>query len=148
MAGLPGAPRADIVALLAEGLPDKRIARILRVSPMRVRRIRRELELPRYERSFPTIEQAWTDRTKPTGDGHIAWAGFWREGVHPVFKHLGAEYSARRFAFRMANQREPEGRVMAGCGWAPCVKPEHVEDQLMRDQLRTQVTAIFGEAAA
>ena len=147
MPGPKGVPRADIVALLAEGLPDKRIAQILHTGPMRVRRIRRELELPRYERTFTTIEQAWTDRTRPTDDGHLAWSGFWRESVHPVFKHQGTEHSARRVAFRLTHGREPEGHVMAGCGWPPCVKPEHVEDQPMRDQLRSQCHLIFGTAA-
>ncbi|MEU8968081.1 helix-turn-helix domain-containing protein [Streptomyces monashensis] len=147
MPGPKGVPRAAIVALLGEGLSDKRIARILHVSPMRVSRTRRELDLPRFERTVTAVEQSWTDRTRPTDVGHLAWAGFWREGVHPVLKHQGTEYSARRLAFRLANGREPEGHVMAGCGWTPCVRPEHVEDQPMRDALRSQFTAIFGDAA-
>ena len=143
----PNAPRADVVALLREGLSDKRIAKILRTSHMRVARIRADLDLPRYERTRIALEQAWTARTQPVDGGHLAWDGFWREGIQPVLKHQGAEYSARRLAFRMAHGREPQGRVHAGCGWAPCVRPEHVEDQPMRDQLRTQYTAIFGAAA-
>jgi hypothetical protein len=140
----PNATRADVVALLCEGLSDKRIAKTLRTSHMRVAAIRKELDLPRYERTRIALERAWTTRTQPTDGGHLAWSGFWREGVQPVLKHQGAEYSARRLAFRMANGREPEGRVHAGCGWPPCVRPEHVEDQPMRDQLRNQYAAIFG----
>ena len=147
MPNRPTATRAEVIALLQDGLSDKRIARILHTSPMRVSRIRRELDLPRYQRTVTALEPAWAIRTRPTDDGHLAWIGFWREGVHPVFKHQTSEYSARRLAFRLANGREPDGRVMAGCGWPPCVKPEHVEDQPMREALRTQYAAIFGAAA-
>lgn len=140
----PNAPRAEVIALLRDGLSDKRIARILHTSHMRVARIRAELDLPRFQWTVSPIEQSWAARTQPTPDGHLAWIGCWREGVQPVLKHQGADLSARRIAFRMANGREPEGRVHAGCGWTPCVRPEHVEDQPMREALRTQYTAIFG----
>ncbi|MGW7785994.1 hypothetical protein [Streptomyces tricolor] len=143
----PKAPRADVIALLQEGRSDKYIGRTLRTSPMRVARIRAELDLPRYERQAISLEQAWRARTKPTTDGHLLWRGFHREGIHPVLKHQGAEHSARRLAFRIAHGREPEGHVMAGCGLRECVHPRHVEDQPMRDALRTQFTAIFGAAA-
>lgn len=141
----PPASRADIVALLAEGHSDRYIVHALHTSQKRVARYRTDLQLPRAKRNVITVEQAWTARTQPTADGHLAWTGGVREGV-PVFKHDGDEYSARRLAFRMAHGREPAGRVHAGCGWPPCVKPQHVEDQRMRDQLRTQYTAIFGDA--
>ncbi|WP_051854077.1 MULTISPECIES: hypothetical protein [unclassified Streptomyces] len=143
MAPRPNAPRAEVIALLREGHSDKYIARTLRTSPMRVARIRAELDLPRYERTTVALEDAWTARTEPTDDGHLAWTGFWREGVQPVLKHQGGEHSARRLAFRIANGREPEGHVHAGCGWPPCVRPDHVEDQAMRNQFN----AIFGAAA-
>ncbi|MEU3160036.1 hypothetical protein ABZ753_21640 [Streptomyces griseoincarnatus] len=54
---------------------------------------------------------------------------------------------ARRVAFLIANGREPEGRVLAGCGWRECVAPAHVTDRPMRVQLNTQYAAIFGAAA-
>jgi hypothetical protein len=139
----PPASRADIVALLAEGHTDRYIVQALHTSQKRVARIRAEYQLPRAKRNVLTVEQAWTARTQPTPDGHLAWTGGVREGV-PVFKHDGEEYSARRVAYRIANGREPEGRVKAGCGWGPCVKPEHVEDARMR----TQYNAIFGTAGA
>ncbi|WP_225811276.1 hypothetical protein [Streptomyces spinosus] len=148
MPGRPNSTRADVVALLQEGHSDKYICRTLRTRPERVARIRAELDLPRYQRTRVRLEDAWTARTRPTGDGHLAWTGFWREGVHPVIKNQGTEYAARRIAFRLANGRDPEGHVMAGCGWPPCVRPDHVEDQPMREALRTQYTAIFGAEAA
>jgi hypothetical protein len=139
----PPASRADIIALLAEGRSDRYIVSALHTSQKRVGRIRAELQVPRAKRTVLPLEQAWTARTKPTPDGHLAWTGALREGV-PVITHDGEEHTARRVAYRIANGREPEGRVKAGCGWAPCVKPEHVEDARMR----TQYQAIFGEAAA
>ncbi|KUN02771.1 hypothetical protein AQI95_24835 [Streptomyces yokosukanensis] len=142
----PNAPRAEVIALLQEGHSDKYIGRTLRTSPMRVARIRSELQLPRFEWTPTPLAHAWTARTTPTAEGHLAWIGYWREGVHPVIKNQGAEYSARRVAFLLAHNREPEGHVMAGCGWPPCVKPEHVEDQPMREAIRTQYDAIFGAA--
>jgi hypothetical protein len=143
----PPATRADIVALLAEGRSDRYIVKALHTSQPRVARFRAELGIPRPKRTALPLEEAWKARTQQTDDGHLAWTGGLREGV-PVFKHDGEEYSARRLAFRLANGREPEGRVKTGCGWLPCVKPEHVEDQPMRDALRTQYTAIFGAIAA
>ena len=47
----------------------------------------------------------------------------------------------------MGHQRQPIGYVRPGCGYPHCVAPDHVEDQQMRDQLKTQMTAIFGGAA-
>lgn len=135
----PPASRTDIIALLAEGRTDRYIVQALRTSQKRVSRIRAEYQLPRAKRRALPLEQVWTARTKPTPDGHLAWTGALREGV-PVVKYDGEEYTARRLAFQMAHGREPQGRVKAGCGWGPCVKPEHVEDQ----QMRNQFNQIFG----
>jgi hypothetical protein len=142
MPGPQGVPRADIIALLREGRSDRSIARILHTSPKRARALRAEYDLPKAKRVTITLQQAWTARTRPTDDGHLAWTGSYRTGV-PVLKHDGIEHSARRVAFHTAHGREPEGRVKAGCGWPPCVHPEHVEDQSMR----TQFNAIFGAAS-
>jgi hypothetical protein len=145
MPGPKGVPRADIVALLREGHSDRYIARTLRTNPKRASRLRQELQLPRAKRNVITVDQAWTARTRATDDGHLAWTGPLREGV-PVFKVDGEEYSARRYAFQKAHGREPEGRVRTGCGTPLCVRPDHVDDQPMRNRLRTQFNAIFGAA--
>lgn len=144
MPGPAGVPRTAILALLQEGHSDRYIGRTLHTNPKRVGRIRTELGLPRAEPvSTVTLEQKWATFTQPTDDGHLAWTGYLREGTCPVLKHRGEDYTARRIAFLIAHQREPKGRVLAGCGWPPCVHPEHVEDTRMR----TQYTAIFGAAA-
>jgi hypothetical protein len=143
----PAATRADIIALIAEGRSDRYIVKALHTSQPRVARFRAELGIPHPKRVVLPIEDMWKARTTPTGDGHLAWTGALRQGV-PVVKHDGEEYSARRLAYRMANGREPVGRVKAGCGWPPCVHPQHVEDQPMRKRLANQYEAIFGGAAA
>jgi hypothetical protein len=148
MPGPHGVPRTDIIALLREGHSDREIGRRLRTNPKRVGRIRTELGLPQYQPTQPlTLEQAWTAQTEQLDDGHMRWTGYHREGTCPVLKHRGIDYTARRVAFLIAHGREPQGRVLPGCGWQPCVAPEHVEDQPMRARLNTQVAAIFGGAA-
>ncbi|MFG3276190.1 hypothetical protein [Streptomyces luteogriseus] len=143
-----GPSRADIIALLQEGHSDRYIARALSTATRRVSRIRSELGLPKSKRKPSlTLEQKWRTFTKPTTGGHLEWTGSLRDGTTPVFMYCGHNYMARRLAFRIAHQREPVGRVLPGCGYAGCVAPEHVEDQPMREALRTQYTAIFGAAA-
>jgi hypothetical protein len=143
-----GPSRADIIALLQEGHSDRYIARALSTATRRVSRIRSELGLPKSKRKPSlTLEQKWRTFTKPTTGGHLEWTGSLRDGTTPVFMYCGHNYMGRRLAFRIANQREPVGRVLPGCGYVSCVAPEHVEDQPMREALRTQYTAIFGAAA-
>ncbi|MGW4222946.1 hypothetical protein ACWEG1_05765 [Streptomyces bauhiniae] len=147
MPGPAGVARADIIALLQEGRSDRHIAAALHTSNKRVRRIRGELELPEATRATTiTLEQAWRARTRDTGDGHLTWTGAYREGF-PTLKHNGINHTARRIAFTIAHGREPEGRVLAGCGHATCVHPRHVTDQPMREALNTQYQQIFGAAA-
>lgn len=145
MPGPAGVPRHEIIALLQEGHSDRYIGRVLHTNPKRVGRLRTELNLPPADRKAAlTLEQTWQAFTRRTEDGHLAWTGYHRERTCPVLKYRGVDYTARRIAFRIAHQQEPVGRVLAGCGWAPCVDPQHVEDQTMRNKY----TAIFGEAAA
>jgi hypothetical protein len=144
MPGPHGVPRADIIRLLAEGHSDRYIGRTLHTNPKRVGRIRAEQGLPHVKPvSTVTVEQKWATFTQPTTDGHLAWTGYLREGTCPVLKHQGEDYTARKVAFRIANGREPEGRVKAGCGWPPCVAPAHMEDA----RLRALYAAVLGAAA-
>ncbi|MFI8351247.1 hypothetical protein [Streptomyces sp. NPDC085596] len=146
MPGPAGVSRADIITLLQEGRSDRYIGQTLHTSTKRVRRIRRDLELPDATRaSTITLEQAWTARTCDTGDGHLTWTGAYREGF-PTLKHDGINHTARRIAFTVAHGRTPVGRVLAGCGHASCVHPRHVTDQPMREALNTQYQQIFGAA--
>lgn len=132
MPGPVGVPRADIIALLAEGHSDRYIGRTLRTNPKRVGRIRAELDLPRIAPVGLSLEQAWATRTEPRDGGHLAWTGSLREGTFPVFAHRGGHYGARQIAFRMKHDRAPVGRILAGCGWQPCVAPDHMEDAHLR----------------
>jgi hypothetical protein len=140
MPGPQGVPRAEIIALLREGHSDRYIARTLRTATKRVAKIRAEFDLPRVEPVGLSLEQRWATFTQPAAGGHLAWTGYLREGTCPVLKYRGEDYTARRVAFLIGRQREPEGRVLAGCDWPPCVAPQHVEDARMRNQY----TAIFG----
>lgn len=144
MPGPQGVPRADILRLLAEGHSDRAIGRLLHTNPKRVGRIRAEHGLPpRQQPTGLTLEQKWATFTRPTPDGHLAWTGYLREGTCPVLKHRGEDYTARKVAFRIAHGRDPEGRVLAGCGWQPCVDPDHMEDA----RLRSLYASILGDAA-
>lgn len=144
MPGPQGASRTDIIALLQEGHSDRYIGRTLNTATRRVRKIRAELGLPRtFRPATLTVEQKWRTFTRPADGGHLEWTGPRHDGT-PVLKSSGQDYSARRIAFQLAHEREPVGRLKAGCDWPPCVAPEHVEDQVMRHQYQV----IFGRAVA
>lgn len=133
MPGPQGVSRAAIIALLAEGHSNNQIGRILRTNPKRAARIRTEEGLPAASRRTTiAVEQRWQALTLPAASGHLGWAGHRRGGQTPMFMHYGHNYSARRVAFLIANGREPQGRVLAGCDWPPCVAPAHMEDARMR----------------
>jgi len=143
----PNGTRAEIVALLGQGLSNQRIAQLLRTSPRRVGQIRKELGLPpaavppRRPRD-PSVEDAFRRHARPVDGEHMEWAGPRRDGL-PVVCHSGRTYMARRIAFRIAAGRDAEGPVTVGCDMADCVAPDHMEDK----RLRTQYTAIFGDVA-
>jgi len=146
---VPNGTRDEIIELLAQGLSNREISRRLRTDPKRVAAIRRELGLPRATTVLAvSLDALWATYTKPRLGGHLEWTGYFRDGVLPVLKHRGNDYTARRVAFRIEHGRGPVGRVRAGCGWEPCVAPGHVEDQPMRERLDAQLSAIFGEVAA
>lgn len=148
MRGSRAVRRDDIVKLLNEGHSNTEIARRLHTDKHRVATIRQELGIPRWEPTTAlTLEQAWSARTEHIDGGHMRWTGYLREGTCPVFRHRDVDYAARRVSFLIANGREPEGRVLAGCGLRQCVAPAHMEDQPMRTRLSSQVEAIFGRAA-
>lgn len=140
----PNGTRTEIVALLGQGLSNRRIGQILRTDSKRVGRIRAELDLPQAKpiTETETVEEKWQRQARPVGDGHMEWTGSLREGI-PVLAVRGEGFMARRVAFRMAYGRDPEGRVKPGCDMAGCVAPQHMEDA----RLRAQFNAIFGATA-
>lgn len=142
------ASRDDIIRLLRGGYSDKEIGRRLHTDPQRAGRIRAELGLPGHASKPITFEDRWAANTEPVDGGHLRWTGRLRDGTTPAVLHEGRDTSPRRIAFEQLHGRPADGRVLPGCGYGPCVKPEHLEDQVMRQQLDTQLAAIFGDIAA
>ncbi|MFJ8146610.1 hypothetical protein ACIQ6R_16285 [Streptomyces sp. NPDC096048] len=151
--GRPGAgrkanaDRGQIVALLLDGHTDDAIRRELRVDAKRIAVIRREEDIARAPRPVVTFAEKWAAHTVPADGGHVAWTGRRRENT-PSLVYRGREYSARRAAFEEHYGREPVGNVLPGCGWEPCVRPDHLEDRTIRQALSTQLASIFGTGAA
>jgi Trp operon repressor len=142
----PTTSREQIAAELKAGHSDRHVSRLYGVNTARVARIRAELGLPVTVVEIVPFEDRWSARTEPTDDGHVRWVGRER-GDRPVMRHEGRDRSARRAVFEHLHSREAVGPVLPGCGWRPCVKPEHLEDEPMRQQLATQYEAIFGAAS-
>jgi hypothetical protein len=146
MPGPAGVPRADIIALLQEGRPNKYIARTLGTSRIRVARLRTELDVPPYKPTLGlTLEQKWQTHARTVPGGHTRWTGGTR-GCTANLIHAGRNYSARRIGFELGHGRPPVGRVLPGCGFQWCIAPEHATDTVIRraDSLYGQ---IFGRAA-
>lgn len=76
-----------------------------------------------------TLEEAWQAYTRPDGD-HILWTG-------PKVLNLPgieSQVTPNRVAFRHGRGRWPEGDTRRTCTVKGCVKPEHLEDRLDREQ--------------
>ena len=144
----PNGSDDQVKTLLREGLSDREISKRLRTNPKRVAAIRAELDLPSHQNRPLTFDERWAASTEPVDGGHIRWTGRFREGTNPAVLHEGRDASPRRIVFERLHGRPAVGRVQPGCGYGPCVRPDHLEDQPMRDQLAEQYAAIFGEVAA
>ncbi|EST24507.1 hypothetical protein M878_30540 [Streptomyces roseochromogenus subsp. oscitans DS 12.976] len=138
-------PRADIVAMLGEGLSNTAIARALGCDRHRVADIRRELELPNVVQQPLTREQKWRSLTRPLEDGHLEWLGE-RVGAAgtPVMRYKDRSFSPAGIAFTLQHGRQPQGRVQPECGVRHCVAPEHVDDEPGRQQTRRERRARQG----
>lgn len=148
MPGPQGAPRADILRLLATGHSDRAIGRQLHTATKRVRRIREELSLPPAKTgSVITLDQKWATYTTAVDGGHLEWSGPRGPYGTPILCHGNRRHQARAVAFRQQYGREPVGQVRPGCGEAWCVAPAHVLDRPGRSRLEGQYAAIFGGAA-
>jgi hypothetical protein len=143
----PNGSDDQVKNLIREGLSDKQVGKRLRTSPKRVAGIRAELGLPSGANRLLTFDDRWDANTEPVDGGHIRWTGRLRDGTNPAVLHEGRDASPRRIVFERLHGRPATGRVQPGCGYGPCVRPDHLEDQVMRDQLDGQLAAIFGSAA-
>ena len=143
----PNGSSEEVTALLRAGLSDKQIARRLHTNPKRIARLRTELGVPAFANRRVSFEERWAANTEPVDGGHIRWTGRLRDGSTPAVLHEGRDASPRRIAFERLHGRAAVGRVLSGCGFGPCVRPEHLEDQPMRERLDAQFAAIFKEAS-
>jgi hypothetical protein len=143
----PNGSSEEVEALLRAGLSDKQIARQLHTNPKRVARIRAGLGLAAFENRQVSFEERWAANTEPVAGGHIRWTGRLRDGSTPAVLHEGRDASPRRIAFERLHGRAAVGRVLPGCGFGPCVRPAHLEDQVLRERLDAQFAAIFKEAS-
>lgn len=145
----PNATREQVLELLHKGMGNQAIGKQLHTDPKRVAVIRREEHIPRTQTPARvlTFAEKWAAATQDTGDGHTVWTGRLRDGVTPSMVHRGRDYSARRAGFEELHGRDAVGFVFPGCRRDDCVRPEHLEDRPMREQLNAQFAAIFKEAA-
>lgn len=141
--------RADIAELLRAGHSDHEIARRLHVCERTASQTRRALRLPTHRpgaKPAASAEELFRSRTLPIGGGHLKWTGYRTNAGVPFFRWRKKGVTAYRFAFTLRHGRDPIGYAKPGCGYPQCVAPDHVEDQPMRDQLKTQMASIFGGA--
>lgn len=142
--------RPDIVELLRAGCSDREVARRLGVDPTTAAKVRTDLGLPRSKsgpKPASSPQDSFRQRTRPVPGGHLEWTGHHTNSGTPFFRWAKKPFTAGRVAFVMQHGREPIGYARPGCGYRGCVAPAHMEDQPMRDQLRTQLASIFGGAA-
>ena len=141
--------RADIAELLRAGCSDREVARRLHVCERTAGAARAALGLPLHKsgvKAAASPQDLFRARTTPISGGHLRWDGYRTNDGTPFFRWMKKGYTAGRVAFVMAHNRPPVGRVQSGCEYPGCVAPDHVEDQPMRDQLKAQMTSIFGGA--
>lgn len=74
-----------------------------------------------------TLAEAWKARTRPLDDEHLAWTGA------RCLYFQGATYTPNRATFIVSRGRTPDGQVLAFCGIADCVRPDHLTDARERD---------------
>lgn len=146
--------RADVAELLRAGLSDRAIGRELGVDPIAtVRPARKALGIPPVKsgrKPACSPEDLFWRRVRPTDDDHLEWTGYVSHDNIPALRHGGRLYTARRLAFRIANGRDPEGKVLPSCGRAQCVKPDHQADRVDRareKRVDSLYDGIFGAPA-
>ncbi|WP_328721768.1 hypothetical protein OHT52_21255 [Streptomyces sp. NBC_00247] len=138
--------RADIAALLRDGLSDAAITRRLHVCNRTAAAHRRALGIAPRTRgrdAAPDLAALFWARTRQVDGGHLEWTGYASYTNTPSVRWKGTVYTAYRVAFRIQHGRDPIGHVRPGCEYLRCVAPAHVEDRPMRERLRAQIDSIF-----
>ncbi|WP_097866535.1 hypothetical protein [Streptomyces sp. rh34] len=139
--------RTDVIAMLREGHSDASIVRALHVDYKTVAATRRTLHIPQHKPGKPPAanpQVLFDQRVRPVGGGHLDWTGYRNAAGLAAFRWAGRTYTASRFAFETHYGRPPVGKVIPGCDQDGCVQGSHLEDQPMRQKLRTQLASIFG----
>lgn len=143
----PNGTDEQVIALLRKGLADKAVARRFQTSPRRVARLRAEQHLTVPPRAPLSFAERWVANTEQVEGGHLRWTGRFRTGNAPAVTDGGRSRSVRAAAFERHHGRAPDGPVLPGCGEGWCVRPEHLEDRIIRDRTNQIFTAIFGVAS-
>jgi hypothetical protein len=132
---------SEVARRLKRGDSNLAIARELDVDYSVPREMRSRLGLPVFQRgpmpAADSWEQALEDRVLATQDGHAHWTGPEDNGT-PVMRWRGRHTTAARAVFEQHYGREAVGKVRQTCESPQCVKGEHLEDRLMRDQRRAR----------
>lgn len=139
--------RPDVAELLHAGCSDHEIARRLHVCERTAGAARTALGIPSHKpgrHAADSPQDLFRARTRPVDGGHLEWTGYRTNAGVPFFRWMKKGFTAGRIAFVMRHNRQPVGYVRPGCDYPHCVAPDHVEDQPMRDQLKTQMASIFG----
>ena len=136
----------EIAARLHEGKTDTQVAAEFHMARRRVALMRATLHIPpvRASQAPPTIEAAFTARTRPVDGGHLEWTGPRNWSGVPMLCWRDQRVSAYRVAFRMQYGREPSGMVRPVCEIPGCVAGPCLDDTAARNRTRGQLAAILG----
>lgn len=141
--------RPDVVKLLHAGYSDVEIGRRAHVCPRTAAAARRALGLPVHKggrAAASSPEVLFRAHTRRVKGGHLKWVGTTSAKGFESFRWKGRVHGAHRVAFVIQYGRPPVGRVRPGCGRPGCIAPGHLEDRLVREQLRAQMASIFPAA--
>lgn len=131
----------QIAGLLRAGMSARAVAQELHAGYWRVRAVREHLGIPAHPPGpvAETMAETFRRRTAEDSAGHVVWLG--RDLRMPTSD--GGYISPAVWAFQRKNGRVPVGRVLSWCSVRRCMT--HIEDQVMRDRLRSQLAGLGGE---
>ncbi|MFC8676730.1 hypothetical protein ACFUEN_29095 [Streptomyces griseorubiginosus] len=141
--------RVDVARLLIAGHSDIAISRKLKADANVIARTRAQLGLPKVKpgnRPAASPEELFWHRVQPTPDGHMDWTGFRASNGTLGLRHNGTFHTAYRIAYRIANNREPQGKAQPNCTHDHCVKPGHHDDRIDRDARHAHALALARSA--
>lgn len=129
--------RADVVDMLRANHSQAHIMRTLNVCYATVKAARDAIGMPdpgAGRRPPQDPAAAFAARTEPVDGGHMRWTGTRATGGGTIMGLNGQYISGARVGFTLHHGRDPIGRVTAGCDYPGCVAPDHLTDQVMREE--------------